>query len=612
MSWDDQQPPSPLLDSQSSPLKQGHWAFGQALSISVGMVAAVLRHGFYRITGQFNWELGNLVILSMLCYAGVTFFWLWRSGFRRRFFREHLIPIGVASAWLIGGLFVWLLTPASIEAAADRYTLLDPYWEWTELWVFLLGLVYLVLLIRWGTARKGNPSVMLAVSFLALIAVGTLLLMLPRARAPELALESNEGAPFLVALFTSTSACCVTGLVVVHTGQYWSTWGQSVIMILFQLGGLGIMTFGSFFALVAGRKMRIRERVTMQGLLEAEQLGEVRHLVSAILLVTLGAELLGAVLISGLFSDMPWHQCCFWSLFHSVSAFCNAGFSLTENSLVGMGDRWQVWGVITMLIVLGGLGFSVLYNVALRFLADWRLFKNRQRLFRLPARRVRLTLSSQIVLLMTGSLLVLGTLVLYGLERYAHASHSGEALSFVDAWFQSVTMRTAGFNTVDLDGLQTSSKLFSVLLMFIGASPGSTGGGVKTVSFGLAILALVSVIRGRDKVEFFGRTIPAVQVSRALAIIFLAVMTLLLSTMLLVAIEGVDLSLADAMFEAASACGTVGVSTGITPSLSAASQVMLIVTMFLGRVGPLTFVVALIRSSAPARFDYPEERVTLG
>ena len=318
----------------------------------------------------------------------------------------------------------------------------------------------------------------LVMSFVTLIGGGTLLLMLLHCRPVE-----ELPADWLTALFTSTSAYCVTGLVVTDTGTYSSRTGQCVIMLLIQLGGLGTMTFGAFFAMVAGRG-------SMRDLLDSDQLSDVGKLVKAVLGFTLGIELIGAVLVSGLWGDQPCSERVFQSLFHSVSAFCNAGFSTRGPNLVGWELRWQVWIVVAGLIILGGFRFTPLDNL-------WRAAWTR-RWFALPiaTQSVRLSLSTKLVSVTTLGLLVVGTLVLLALEWNNPAHPTDPNSQVANAWFHSVTLRMAEFNTIDHGQLNPASKLFGIILMFVGASPGSTGGGVKTISLAISILTLRAVFEG--------------------------------------------------------------------------------------------------------------------
>ena len=363
----------------------------------------------------------------------------------------------------------------------------------------------------------------------------------------------------MTALFTATSATCVTGLVVEDTPTYWSREGQLVILGLFQIGGLGIMTFGAFFGLIAGRSIGLKEHATFSDLLDSEGLRHVRRLLIAILTFTLLMEVLGAIGLSSLWRDQPFGERVFQSLFLSVSGFCNAGFALTENSFVGLADCWQVWGALSLLIIVGGLGFAVLFDVS-RFLQH-QVQGRRHAVGLLRERPVlRLSLTTKIVLTSTSLLLVTGAMGLFLLERTS-AHGSTAPMTAADAWFQSVTFRTAGFNTVDMGQLQPTSKLLGILLMFIGASPGSTGGGVKTIAFSIAVLGLMAVLRRRKHIECFGRMLPDILMHRALAVMFLSLLLIMVTTALLLLYEDRPEYFLDYMFEATSAVGTVGVSS---------------------------------------------------
>ncbi len=585
----------------------------------LGVSAVMVGHGRDRSDLQHHWQFDALAFGSMLWLSGsllIRYSW---SRTRRTYLREHRVPCLISALWVIGQLTAIILAPKLPEWSGHISSRWEAVVEVSEILLLLSAVSAVLSAIRGAAAERYNPALVLVGSFVLLIAIGTGLLLLPRARAIELD-GTQIGSPFVTALFTATSAVCVTGLVVEDTGPYWSREGQVVILFLFQIGGLGIMTFGAFFALAAGRHAQLREHATLSEMLEAEGLGSMRRLVMSILLFTVTAELIGAALLWGLFPDKPFGERLFLSLFHAVSAFCNAGFALTENSFVGMAHHWQVWGVVPLLIIAGGLGFAVLYDVGTRAYEELR-----RRCARQPfqqRRSARLTLTSRIVLVTTAVLLVGGTAGLYLLERVGVAELPVHPMSGLDAWFQSVTFRTAGFNTVDLGLIRPGSKLLGIMLMFIGASPGSTGGGVKTVVFGLAIIGLVSVLRGRQHLECFGGTIPEVLVHRALVILFLSMAAIMATTLLLMIYEREADLLLPYLFEAASAVGTVGVSStieladgtrmSVTQSLSEPSRLVLIVAMFLGRVGPLTLLIALTGRETQARYQYPEERVTLG
>ncbi|MBW3539754.1 MAG: potassium-transporting ATPase subunit KdpA [Planctomycetes bacterium] len=599
--------------------------------VCLGLIATVMHHGLRNLTRTVQWELGTFLVL-VLAFLSVSIALRYRWSLARpTFFSRHRAEVIPSALWLTGFLGVLIFgraLPEWLDVDVGRGLALV---VWSEVCLVLRALAQGIRFTRRITAFTREPALVLVASFGLLIGVGTGLLMLPRSYASPETMSTSFTNRLRVALFTATSASCVTGLTVVDTGgenPYWSRGGQVVILALFQVGGLGIMTFGAFFALAAGGVVPVRERATMAELLESEQLGDVRRLVLAILGFTAAAEIVGAVLLSGLWADLPLGERIFQSAFHSVSAFCNAGFALTPDSFVGWGGRWQVWGVAAGLIIIGGLGFATLYNVVL-FAWSRASQLRRDPLFGLPKAKVRLSLSSRLVLVTTGFLLVAGTAAFYVLEAAGRtvAAASGRVSStdttapeaaesarpsVADAWFQSVTVRTAGFNTVDHAALEPGTRLCAIGLMFIGASPGSTGGGIKTTCFALAVLGLMAILRGRPQTEVYGRSVPDVVVKRAFAVLTLALAAVVTTTLLLVVFERRPERFLDHLFEATSAFGTVGLSSIGTKNLTAPSQMVIAVTMFLGRVGPLTLLIALAGRSRPARYEYPVERVTLG
>ncbi len=583
----------------------------------VGVLAAITERGLVGVSRLLYAELIFVVLLSMTFLSCSLYFRFKWSRTRVTFLRSEWVSVLFSGIWVVGTICILLFGPL-IERTALHYTRWEVFVALSEILIILRGVTAIIVAARRAAAGGINPALILVGSFLVLICVGTFLLSMPRARNFEHRTRNAQGenvkkesAPFVTAMFTATSASCVTGLVVEPTGSYWSRTGQTIILLLFQIGGLGIMTCGAFFTIAVGRHIPIREHATLRDILETDRLGDVRRLIYAILAFTFLAEVLGAISISGLWSELPFWDQTFYSIFHSVSAYCNAGFSLTGKSFMGLGHRWQVWGVVPVLIIIGGLGFAVLYNVAV--VVKSRISNVRfQPLFNLPKQRVSLTLTAKLVLITTASLLVGGAVVYYLLESTALVTNKSMAERISESWFQAVTFRTAGFNTVDHGQLQPATKLFAIMLMFIGASPGSTGGGVKTVCFAVAILAIVSELSGRERVEFMGRTIPSALVNRALTIMFLGMMVTMTTTILLVLFERKPEAFLDMMYEATSAFATVGVSAGITSQLTDASKIVIAVTMFLGRVGPLTLLLAMSGRTKEISYEYPIERVTLG
>ncbi len=442
-------------------------------------------------------------------------------------------------------------------------------------------------------------------AFAAAILLGALALMTPWA--------SSDGSCIdpLTALFTATSATCVTGLVVVDTGTAFSPFGQGIILLLIQLGGLGIMTLGTFLLVLAGRRLRMRNEFVLMDALGHERVRGLKPLLLRTIGFTLWIEAVGALLLALRFRHAygyDWGRALAHGSFHSVSAFCNAGFALYETSLV----RWQtdpaILVTISFLIVLGGLGFLVLFNLS--SIQFW----TRDRV-----QRGRLTLHSRIVLISSGILIVAGVAAIYLLEK----EHTLHGLAWPDrlscALLQSVTARTAGFNAVDMAAVKPATRFLTILMMFIGGSPASTAGGVKTTTMVVLILTVYAMITSREDTEALHRTIPAKIVREAISIFMLGILCVVVFfTALLITEDAALLSLDlvtpyDIFFETVSAFGTVGLSTGVTPQLSSAGRLLVVVCMFIGRLGPLTLALVIgTRDTRTSPIRYPEEEVVVG
>lgn len=427
----------------------------------------------------------------------------------------------------------------------------------------------------------------LVLGFGALILVGSLLLMLP--------ISTFSGhIRFLDALFTATSAVCVTGLNVVDTHDTFTVFGRTVIMLLIQIGGLGVATASAFSALLLGKKIGLRERILLQEALNQSHLQGLVRLTRYVIAVTLTIELIAAALLTvGWVRELGPFRAVGYGIFHAVSAFNNAGFDLwgSFQSLSGQGV-WPV-AIIATLIVLGGLGFGTISDI--QEARKWH----------------ELSLHSQIVLTTTAALIVGGAVALF-ITEFGGALWGQAPLSvqWGQALFQSITARTAGFATLNLDGLRPASLLIMIALMFIGASPGSTGGGIKTTTFATLLLAVRAAVSRRPQPITFSHRIPADTVVRALTVAFLAA-TLVLVVSILLAATNPTIPLENLMFEAVSAFATVGLTTGITPHLSDPGRLLLIMTMFAGRVGLVTFVMAIARPHQD-HFRYPEDKIQIG
>jgi trk system potassium uptake protein TrkH len=413
---------------------------------------------------------------------------------------------------------------------------------------------------------------------------------------------------FLVALFMSTSAVCVTGLAVVDPNTYFSFWGEFILLLLVQIGGLGYMTMTTFLMLLIGRKFDLQQRFAIQESFDRPFLQGSRNLVKSIIATTLIFELTGSFFLTYKFSqEYNLSESLWLGIFHSVSAFNNAGFSLFKDNLMGYSDSIIVNFVITGLIIFGGIGYQVIIEIYL-WLEHLKAKKKTRFYF---------SLNFKVVIRVTSLLLVLGTIAFLFIESQNPNTIAEFNLKdkLMAAWFQSVTTRTAGFNTVDNGKLAVNSLLITMILMFIGASPSGTGGGIKTTTVSILANCTRSVLRGKESVIVFKRTIPPPLVLKAIAVVFGSVITVIIVTSLITFIEFKLTSSVAAvaiLFEVVSAFGTVGLSMGITASLSSLSQLLIIAMMYIGRVGIILLIAAIIGDPRPSTIKYPEENLLIG
>lgn len=437
-----------------------------------------------------------------------------------------------------------------------------------------------------------KPAQILVLGFAAVILIGTILLSLP------FAAKSGKSVGILNAFFTATSAVCVTGLVVVDTYTTYSLFGQLVILILIQTGGLGFMTMATLIFFILGKRITLRERLVIQEALNQMHISGVVKLAKYVITTAVFFELCGAALLSIRFIKIyGLLKGIYYGIFHAVSAFNNAGFDLIGDfrSFTPFVLDPLINIVVMSLIVIGGLGFSVIYEI----------FSVRD--------FYKLSLHSKIVITMTAILLLTGFFIFFLLE-YSNPKTLGQLPlvgKILAAAFQSVTPRTAGFNTISLSDMTLPAKLFTIFLMFIGASPGSTGGGVKTSTFFIVILLIYTVVVNKEEVEIYNRRISIENVYRAIVIVVISFLLIFSITFLLTITEkGEDLL--TIVYEATSAFGTVGLSLGLTPKLSNAGKLLIIILMFTGRVGPLTIAMALASSKKTALYKFPEDRILVG
>jgi len=593
----------------------------------VAVAALVLEYGFHSppidVAALHDVQ---TVVVALFILDRVVRLELARS--RPRYLKENWVDFGLMLA-AVAALAVARQMEGKILSAGMLYVMI------TQAYI-LVSLILRGVSVNLDFAGSGvHPHWLLIGSFAAMCLVGSGLLMLPAATqevvsvpAPDAATGPvvrglGEAMSYPDALFTATSATCVTGLIVRNTGTEFTAFGQAVVLGLIQLGGLGIMLFGTVLALLVGKGLSVRSSEALGQMIGTPAIGQIGRMVKFVVAVTIGLELLAAALLYPMFlADLGDAGQAVWqSIFHSVSSFCNAGFSLYDGNMEPLKGHWQVLGVVAPLIVLGGLGFPVIQDGAR---CAWRLMARAVRRRRPGARaggaQPHLSLHSRIVLATSGILLVVGAagFLLFG-HRQPHKGVGGRQqalrrLTVGESVFQSVTARTAGFNTVDMqEDLSSAGQLWTCVLMIIGGSPASTAGGMKTATFALLVLAAWSMVKRRSEVEAFRRSISAELLRKTvtLAMLYLGLVgavTLLLS----IAMPAQDFM--KVLFEACSACGTVGLSTGMRAAMrhNVFAKLVVVFGMFAGRIGPLTLLLALTTRMRHVRYAYPTEHVVIG
>lgn len=438
-----------------------------------------------------------------------------------------------------------------------------------------------------------SSSRKMILGFIFATLIGSIILILP------FCLQKGESLNLLQSLFTITSAICVTGLSVVDVSKVFSPIGQIVILIFIQLGGLGVMTFSSLIYVVAGKKMTYHERMILKDERNADESEEITNFLKKIILTIFIIESIGAIILTGVFMNQlkfPLGKAIFYGIFHSVSAFCNAGFSLFSNGLEGFAKNVTMNLSIAYLIILGGIGFSVINSFVTAVRKDI----------------TRFNLTSKLSIFIS-MILTFGGTFLFLLLESKNGLTIGD-MGFVDkviaSFFQSVTTRTAGFNTVPLGGMKEGTIFLFCILMFIGASPGSTGGGIKTTTLGVIAFYVLGIVKGKEHIDMFNRRIDWEILNRALAILVIALLYVGVVIMLLLTVE--NFKFEQIVFEVISAFATVGLTLGITPELNWFSQILIIITMFVGRLGPLTFALAIGETKKKEQFKYPKENILVG
>jgi Trk-type K+ transport systems, membrane components len=437
--------------------------------------------------------------------------------------------------------------------------------------------------------EKLTSSQIIFLGFAGVILLGTFLLMLP------ISAQNGASTPFTKSIFTATSAVCVTGLVVVDTASYWSDFGKVVILIMIQIGGLGVVSVASFLTMLSGKKISLMQRQTMQDALSAPQVGGIVRLTRFIFITSFAIEVIGAILMFPIFVPSYGARGIWMALFHSVSAFCNAGFDLMGNktgqfsSFTSFAGNGYMNAIICLLIVIGGIGFITWNDVAVK--------KIRFKEYRMQSK----------VILLTTAILILIPALFFFINDFADAPLDKRIYLSL---FQSITPRTAGFNTADLTKMSDAGKSVTMILMLIGGSPGSTAGGMKTTTIAVLFANSIAVFRRRQNANYFGRRVDDSIVKNASTILFMYVSFAMISAIVISLVE--KLPMQTCMFETFSAIGTVGLTLGITPGLSLVSQLILIMLMFFGRVGGLTLIYAAFSHRDMSTLKYPMENITVG
>lgn len=440
---------------------------------------------------------------------------------------------------------------------------------------------------------KKNPYLVFFFGFAIIILIGTMLLALPFAS------QDGKSVGFVNALFTATSATCVTGLVVVNTATHWTIFGKIVIIVLIQIGGLGVMTMTAMISFFIGKRISLKTRVLIMEERNMDELQGVIRLTKNILLYTFIVELFGALLFSLVFiKDYGVATGIGFSIFHAISSFCNAGFDLIGNSMINYVDNPIITLAICGLIVIGGMGYYVFWDIYVS-----KKFK-------------MLTLHTKLALIITGTLLVFGTVLFFVLEynnpdTMGNLDLSGKINASI---FQAVNPRTAGYNSVPLEKLRMATVAITVSLMFIGGSPASTAGGIKTTTLGVLIISFYNLFKGKRDFEVFGRRILSETTIRAAAILLISLsLVMIVSIILAVTEEATGFDYLDILYETVSAFGTVGLSRGLTPFLSTTGKIILSSLMLIGRVGPMTVAYAFLKQNKfIGNYTYPEGKIIIG
>lgn len=533
-----------------------------------------------------------LIIESFLEYR--------EAHFKRTYFKRNWLPLAFTVLFVVLFAYNKILTYAFVDSNIGSFPVA----------VVIIRNVFILLKI-FNRLKKlssflqdmaAHPAQTIMLSFFFVILAGALLLMMPFTAA------AGKGLKFIDALFTSTSAVCVTGLIVVDTATAFSVYGQLIILVLIQIGGLGIMILSYFVIFIMRRSVSIEDKMLIAYMLSEKDMSKLSRSLKNIIFITFSIEGIGAVLLFfGMRSAVggSFAKTLFFAVFHSISAFCNAGFALFTDSLEGFRTNVPVALAVSLLIILGGISFAVITNVRQNLAGRLRNFLQRR-----SAPVSKLTMNSRLVLVMTGLLLLGGMLIAYGAEHRNTMSDYGLGEQYLAAFFQSVTLRTAGFNTIPFSGLRPVTYIVMAIFMFVGGASGSTAGGIKVNTVGILFAFLSASVRDKQSVTMFRHSVATNTVLKAFLILLFGISVAAVGTIFLLFTERNPVD--QIIFEAISAFGTVGLSAGITGGLSLPGKAIIIILMFLGRLGPLTVLTAASLSSRRMKIEYPRGEIAIG
>ena len=587
-----------------------HASWRDTTAVSLALVAAaslVAAGGFDLLDWVRHWlDRFNLVV-------AISFVLLWLLPSAKHSQAPVQRRVSLALIWgglaLLGLAFFMPYAVLRLLPEEAQPRIREPGFWLVRLFLFCCMLVELLKAGEWVLSQGLRAEILLAGSFVGIIAMGALLLLLPNAMA-----DGRAPLSLIDAIFTSTSATCVTGLGVRDTGADFSTFGHMVLLGLIQVGGLGIITFVALVSSFSNKTLPVSQMVALRQMINAPALGDLRGRIAGIVAITFVVEALGVAALY-VFVDAGGSglQRLEWALFHSVSAFCNAGFAFQPDNLESLAGNMGANYTFIVLIIVGGLGFLVIPELLAVLRSGCRkLLRGRfTARGRLGVERVRFSLQTRLSLITTVALLFFGTGAFWILEGGQVLQGLGVSEAFTVSLFQSVSARTAGFNTVTIGDLQNATLLVIVLLMVIGGCPVSTAGGIKTVTFAILLLGLRALVTGNSRIEAFGRTIPSRVVVSALNV-FLLYFSAATAGLILVSWFEPQLAMRDVLFECFSALSTVGLGTGITAQLDTGSKLVLCLLMFVGRIGPIAMVLSVFQTAQAMDYEFPEEDIVVG